>query len=123
MIWQQSPDHKAATIIIASLLYYSFDLSMMPDAEFDELCQEVAKDWKHLDPLRRWQLGSAEEIKASGFAAKTTQLTLSWAITEAERLKGTRRFRVYHSIPWRFSKRHSVHWLGVSHFSLKDLPS
>lgn len=117
-------ERKARRIIVASVLYYSFNLSPISDGEFDRLCVEVAAGWEDLHPLRRWQLGSAGEIKASGFTVKTTYLTLAWAIGEAERLleqeAGTD-FRVYHVAPWKFSKRHRVHWLNVGQFQIKDI--
>lgn len=94
-----SIDLKARQIIMASWLYYEKNISIISDAEFDALCQEVADDleWfemmgeSEIDPVRRIQLGSADQLRASGFHIKVTQLSIyaacSWFKSKNRRRK------------------------------------
>lgn len=107
-------ERKAQTIIVSSVLYYAFDLSPIEDAEFDRLCKEVCEEWSGLSPLRQWQLGSPEDLQASGYHIATTWLTTAWALEWASRLGHPQDARGIRKKPWKWSARHKVHWLGVS---------
>ena len=67
-------DLTARRVIVASALYYGLDTPMMPDAEYDALTVQLADNWDDLDGVRKWQLGSARAIRASGNHVKLTQL-------------------------------------------------
>lgn len=94
-----SIDLKARQVIMASWLYYEKDISLISDAEFDALCKEVATELEwfdamgecEIDPVRRLQLGTAEDLKASGFHIKVTQLSVagacSWYLSKNRRAK------------------------------------
>ena len=82
-----SMDLKARKIIMASWLYYERNISLISDAEFDSLCKVVAGELEWLDamgeceidPVRCIQLGSAEELRTSGYHIRVTQLSVSGA--------------------------------------------
>ena len=65
-------DLAARRIVMASYLYYRRDKSIITDADFDAYCKLVADNWDKLKPLRQWQLGSAEDIRASGYMVRVT---------------------------------------------------
>jgi hypothetical protein len=73
-------DLTARRVVVASMLYYGLDSSMMSDAEFDESCKRLAAQFDQLDPVRQWQLESAEAISASGYQVKVTQAAASAAV-------------------------------------------
>lgn len=82
-----SIDLKARHVIMASWLYYEKNISLISDAEFDSLCKQVAAELEWLDamgeceidPVRCVQLGSAEELRVSGFHIKQTQMSIAGA--------------------------------------------
>ncbi|AKQ75835.1 hypothetical protein FDH82_gp45 [Roseobacter phage RDJL Phi 2] len=83
-----SIDLKARQVIMASWLYYEMNVSVMPDAEFDSLCQQVAAELEWFDamgecgisPIRRVQLGEPDALKASGHHIKVTQASIGGAV-------------------------------------------
>ncbi|ADK73452.1 hypothetical protein RDJLphi1_gp51 [Roseobacter phage RDJL Phi 1] len=93
-----SIDLKARQVIMASWLYYEKNVSLISDAEFDSLCKVVAAELEWLDamgeceidPVRCVQLGSADELKVSGFHIRQTQLSIagacSWYQSKRRRL-------------------------------------
>lgn len=72
-------DLAARKVIVASYMYYMFDAPPLSDGEYDALCKIVADNWDQLDPVRQWQLGSADEIRASGFGIKHTAYSVAAA--------------------------------------------
>lgn len=57
-------------------LYYVFDSPTMSDAEYDKLSYYVAEHWDQLDPVRQWQLGSPDTLRASGHHIRFTTLSV-----------------------------------------------
>lgn len=94
-----SIDLKARQVIMASWLYYEKNISLISDAEFDSLCQVVVAELEWLDamgeceidPVRCVQLGSADELRVSGFHIKQTQASIggacSWYSSKRRRSK------------------------------------
>ena len=117
-----TPDLKARKIVVASILYYSFNESMMADEKFDKLCVEVVEEWDQLPPLRQWQLGSAEEIKASGFHIKATTLAVDSSISWLASHRANPRIgkRVFSHYTWQWDKQHHVHWLPAGGMFIKE---
>jgi len=84
-----SPDLKARRVLMASWLYYEQGVSVISDAEFDALCRDVAEEleWHEamgecdIDPLRVFQLGTAEELRATGCHVWLTHSTVGGAIS------------------------------------------
>ncbi|UFK26734.1 hypothetical protein [Roseobacter phage RDJL6] len=82
-----SIDLKARQVIMAAWLYYEKNVSLVSDAEFDSLCQQVAGELEWLDamgeceidPVRCVQLGSADELRSSGFHIQVTQASIGGA--------------------------------------------
>ena len=66
MAKELSVDLAARKVIVAAYLYYVLDGPTMSDAKFDELSRFVADHWEELSELRQWQLGSPDELRASG---------------------------------------------------------
>lgn len=62
----------ARRVLMASWLYYRHNEAVVGDDEFDAMCKTLARRWIALSPFLQWQLGSAEEIAASGFHCKIT---------------------------------------------------
>ena len=65
-------DLAARRVICASMAYYGLDTSLMPDSEYDGLCQFVAEFWDELEPDRQWALCSPEQIRTSGYHVKVS---------------------------------------------------
>lgn len=98
---------------MASFLYYSLDKSIIPDSEFDAMCKRLSDNWDDLDRLRQWQLGSAKEIRASGYHVKVTHATIGGALSWLEDLVDF----TYPEGQW--SKRYQVEYFPASGFSYK----
>ncbi len=108
-------DLKARKIVMASLLYYGADTAIIPDCDFDQLCKEVIAGWDELSGFRRWQLGSPEELRASGYHIKTT--IASWSAAHAwYELLHDHRIAIVPTQDWRFSEEKQVRWLPVTEF-------
>ncbi|WP_316172951.1 DNA ligase LigA-related protein [Bradyrhizobium sp. SZCCHNRI2049] len=72
-------DLAARKLIVAAYIYYCLDHNIMSDHEYDALSNFVADHWDELDPVRQWQLGSPEQIRASGFHILYTVLAVDAA--------------------------------------------
>ena len=109
-----SPDLKARRVLMASWLYYEQGVSVISDAEFDQLCADVAEEleWNEamgecdIDPLRVFQLGTAEELRATGCHVWLTYSTVGGAISWWREVSGDEAW-VSRSVraTWRHSKR------------------
>jgi hypothetical protein len=108
-------DAKARRVIMASVLYYGCDFSAVNDEEFDQLCEDVANDWSDLHPFRRWQLGSTDEIRASGFGIRATQYSVAGALRWYDSVC-RHRIKIVPTEEWRYCEEHLVHWLRVTEF-------
>lgn len=82
----------------------------MSDGEFDENCKRLLAEWDALSPLRQWQLGSPEELAASGFHIKATSAsvyaTAAWLDLPYQL-----------SLPqkdWKYSDEFRLSWCSVS---------
>jgi hypothetical protein len=107
-------DLAARRVAIASYLYYRLDVSMMPDHEFDAMCQEVADHWDRLSPLRQFMLGSPAEISASGYHVKMTDMAVSSAHSWLNDHPGQYWNRhIGAPTQWKFSKEHQLHWTSI----------
>lgn len=116
----QALDLTARQVIVASILYYAADETFAPDCDFDNACLRLADQWPQLSPIIKWQLGSAEEIAASGFHIKVTAASVGGAISVLEArfgktidrpslLDGDRDFT------------HRVNWWGISTLTVRPL--
>lgn len=117
----ESIDLIARKVLMASFLYYSLDISIVPDEVFDKWCVTIGDRWDELDRHRQWQLGSAKEIRASGFHVKLTRAViggaLSWLMAE-NRYPNT---PIVYTKPWNHSKRYRVDWLTVDGFAFQEM--
>jgi len=111
---EPSLDLCARLIVVASYLYYRHDVSMMSDGEFDKMCQRVADNWDHLDPVRQFMLGSPEEIRASGFHVKVTVVAerAAWSWMDLHRELGNEAKGAI--TEWTFDETHQLRWAGVA---------
>ena len=73
---------------MSAYLYYRQASPVVHDAYYDRLSKEVAKGWQKLDAFRQWQLGSADEILATGHHVKVTALVESAALAWHKLVKG-----------------------------------
>lgn len=97
-------DGAARRVVVASVLYYGLDASLMSDAEYDALCRRLVAEWDDLDPIRKWMLGGADQIAASGFHVNATGAAVSAAASLVD-------FPVHRTRAWRWSAKHQVHYL------------
>ena len=67
-------NQAARMLICSAYLYYCCDSPVIDDSEYDKLSKYVAKNWDKLDKQLQWQLGSAEDILATGSGIKITQM-------------------------------------------------
>jgi hypothetical protein len=110
----QGLDLCARKVVMASMLYYGLDLSIVPDSEFDQWCRRLSKNWGRLDRIRQWQLGSPEELSSTGYHVKVTQAAANAAVDWAKP-----RGKVEIKRNWEWSKRYQVHFLQPTDFELK----
>jgi hypothetical protein len=105
-------DLWARQAVVASLLYYRHDHSFMSDHDFDAMCQRIADQWEHLSPLRKFMLGSAYEIRSSGFGVRVTVMAESAAYSwmRANRVKPS---QVGEITNWEYHKDFG-RWAGVA---------
>lgn len=67
-----SIDLAARQVVMSAHLYYDRGSTVLSDADYDALTERVASGWRDLRPFLRWQLGSPEEILATGAGVKLT---------------------------------------------------
>lgn len=83
-------DFLARRTIMAALAYYSLDIALMDDAEFDRGCKRLQDEWDDLTEFRQWQLGPRGEVTTTGFHYKTTLglagAALDWALRDGKAL-------------------------------------
>lgn len=85
---EMSIDLKARHVIMAAWLYYEMNVSIITDAEFDSLSQQVAGELEWFDamgecgisPVRRVQLGEPDALRASGYHIQITQQGIGGAV-------------------------------------------
>lgn len=113
---QQEVDLKARLCVMASMLYYGLDVTMMHDSEYDKLATFVSKHWGLLDQFRQWQVGTAQEIAASGFQCKVTVLAadacLVWMAQHKLHIPGP----LCISRQWRVDPEQDVRYLNTNEF-------
>ena len=110
-------DGVARQVVCASLLYYSLDIPMLEDGEFDRMCCLLHDLWEDLSPIRQWQLGSAEEIRSSGNFTKAT-MAAAYASAQWMEDKGFPRVKGHMFYPDRSWNVHTQYgrWLPVTAF-------
>jgi hypothetical protein len=108
-----SLDLWARQAVVASLLYYRHDHSFMADHDFDAMCQRIADGWEHLSPLRKFMLGSANEIRSSGFGVRVTVMAESAAYSwmRTNRVKPSQVGPINN---WNFHEPLRLRWAGVA---------
>jgi hypothetical protein len=111
-------DFIARKTLMASMLYYGLDEQFLPDRQFDRMCRRLAREWDDLDDYRQWQLGSPDEIRASGFRVRISQATegavVSWL------MMNKRYHPIVHTREHRYSKKHHVHWLRPVDYRFRE---
>lgn len=84
----KSLDFLARRTICAAMAYYSLDIALMSDAEFDLGCKRLQDEWDGLTEFRRWQFGPREELTTTGYHYKITEglalAALRWAIEDGK---------------------------------------
>lgn len=76
-----NPDQAARWLIMSAYLYYERNCNVLSDGDYDKLSNFVADHWSELTPQLQWQLGSAEDVRATGSHILITQQGESAAIT------------------------------------------
>lgn len=109
-------DLAARKCVMASMLYYGLDVSIMSDHEYDALSKLVAKHHKHLTPLRQWMVGRPEQIASSGFQCRVTLLAADAALLWASRMGHKLQHGVQITRPWRTDKRQGLRFLHTNEF-------
>lgn len=106
-------DLWARQAVVASLLYYRHDHSFMSDETFDMICKQLAHQWNQLSSIRKFMLGSAREIRSSGFGVKVTHAAENAAYTwmRQNRVNPSQVGRI---IDWTFDDTHQLHWAGLT---------
>lgn len=81
-------DLLARRTLAAALAYYSLDIALLSDAEFDLGCKRLQDEWEGLSEFRQWQLGPREEVTVTGYHYKATLYSasgaLSWALKDGK---------------------------------------
>jgi hypothetical protein len=70
-----SADLAARLVLMSAYLYYERASPVLSDSEYDRLTDEVCSKWCELEPIRQWQLGNPEELRATAHHSKITVLT------------------------------------------------
>ena len=71
---QVTANQAARLLIMSAYLYYCCDSPVIDDGDYDKLSEYVAKNWNKLSEQMQWQLGSAEDIRATGSGILITQM-------------------------------------------------
>lgn len=106
-------DRVARRVLMAALLYYRHDISIMPDGDFDAMCLRLAHRWIALDPFLQWQLGSPHDLGAGGAHLKVTKACEGGALAWAKQ-------RLLTTLPratpgeWAWDEAMQVHWVSAS---------
>jgi hypothetical protein len=117
-----SLDLIARRVVMASVIYYGLDQSIVSDQQFDHWCKKLYRLWFRLDNFRQWQLGSREEIITSGFHVKVTWASLGGTTSWLESL-GLSTGPIVPIKDWQWSKKRQVHYLSPSDFKyVQPLP-
>jgi hypothetical protein len=82
-----TPDLKARRLLMSAHLYYDRDSPVLSDADYEALSDAVAHELEiaeltgesDIDPVRLAQLGSADQVRSSGFHLRLTQATVGGA--------------------------------------------
>lgn len=113
-------DLVARRVVMASFLYYSLDTSIVDDKTYDKWCRRLARRWDSLSRFHKWQLGSPEDIKATGYHVRITHAALGGARAwlQAEGIPVNRKF--LYSTPPEYSKRYRVQWWYAGAFTLGE---
>ena len=105
-------DHAARKCVMASMLYYGLNTIMMGDTDYDKLAKFVSDHYDLLTPIRQWMVGSAEEIRASGYQCRVTvqaaDACAGW-LARNGRLIGT----ISIARPWRVVKQRALDLGGI----------
>jgi hypothetical protein len=105
-----SLDLCARRVVMASMAYYGLDEPVMTDADYDSSCLRLAEQWAELQPIRKWQLGSAEAISTTGNHVRVTTYAEHGLIVWMEELGLLRGRRCHRTKRQTFNKTHGVHW-------------
>lgn len=101
-----SLDLTARKVIMSAFLYYSLDAPKLSDQEFDRMCKRCIDNWDKLDPLRKLQLGSKEDLATTGYHIRITQ----FGVSAAMRWAGIEQHVWWNKDP-KYSRKHRVlHW-------------
>lgn len=108
-------DLSARQLVMSAFLYYRLSSPVLTDAAYDKLSIKVAKAWDVLSPLRQWQLGSPEDLQATGSHIKVTTMAMHGALAW---LKAKRKGKPdISTIPpmadWNYDEFHRVRWINA----------
>ena len=110
-------DLKARCVVMSCVLYYRYSAPILEDHEFDTLCNELADNWDQLSPFRQWQLGSPDQIRASGFHVKVTVYAergaLAWHQSKLKCLPLDYQQHMIAEDEWKFDEEHQVRWVNL----------
>lgn len=81
-----SVSHVGRWVLMLSHLYYDRGVSLVDDATYDELCRQVAEHFDDLTEHLQVQLGSAEEIAATGMGVLLSRQAVGGAESLAREL-------------------------------------
>ena len=76
-------------VLMLSHLYYDRGVSLVDDAIYDEMCSQVAEHFDNLTEHLQIQLGSAEEIAATGMGVLLSRQAIGGAESLAHELGET----------------------------------
>lgn len=75
-------DLVARQVIMSSMLYYGLDTPFLSDGDYDDMCKILSTNWKNLNPVHQFCLGSAKKILTTGMHVKITSAaeggTIDW---------------------------------------------
>ena len=116
-----SLDLLARRTIGAALAYYSLDIALLSDAEFDQGCKRLQDEWEGLSEYRQWQLGPREAVTTTGYHYKATLYaasgTLAWAVKEGKQKASA----VWYTTKPQWSKDQKIMWWSVGSFMWASL--
>jgi len=103
----------ARRVIMASYIYYRHSETIVSDRKFDRWCQIVADEWDDLDRFLRWQLGTPQDIRATGMHVRVTLLAEHAAFAWFKERMGYR-LKSSNAVAedeWRWSEKRQVRWV------------
>lgn len=107
-------DFIVRRVIMSAWLYYECNVNVVSDGQYDEWSNIVADNWDRVDPFRKKQMGSPDEIRSSGSHIKHTSLSTDGAMSWYKSLNPDTNFSQISKDRWKFCEDLGCYYINSS---------